>query len=146
MLFILELVLIRFYCTVSIVYHLNTRFYTVSSKLAKNFFHRNDSALKIVESQIHQFFSKKIETTVCEPNEKQTFFSTPYFSTQPDRLAKVLSALISEFIPHYVFVLVQVNCHKMGIYGPRRIGCKARYFLFCYIGSVLHDVHPSTWV
>ena len=70
--------------------------------------------MKLINTQIRKFLSKHFEPTDSEHTIKQNFYvSMPYFGSQAHRLAHELSVLLSNFVPHCDFVLIQVNLNKI---------------------------------
>ena len=81
----------------------------------KQFFGTNGFPLKLIDTLFRKFLSKCFEPTVSEPLTKQKFYiSVPCFGCQSDRLANELSASLFRFVPHCVFVLIEVNLNKIG--------------------------------
>ena len=63
---------------------------------------------------MNKFLSKLFESTVSDSNGKQHIYAhILYFGAQFARLAEEMSVLVSIFVPHYDFVLVRVNRHKI---------------------------------
>ena len=81
----------------------------------RSFFVSNGFPLNLVESQISQFLSKRFSDATSLSNTKPNFYiSNPYFGSQSDKLSRELSCLLSKYIPHYNFIIIQVNRHKIG--------------------------------
>ena len=81
----------------------------------RNFFVSNGFPLNLVESQISKFLSKRFSDTTSLTNAKPNFYiSIPYFGSQSEKLSRELSRLLSKYIPHYNFIIIQVNRHKIG--------------------------------
>ena len=49
--------------------------------------------------------------SIAKPN---FYISIPYFGSQSDKLSQKLFRLLSKYIPHYNFFIIQVNRHKTG--------------------------------
>ena len=93
---------------------------------------------------------KSCECSVSEPIEKQkNFVSISYFSVQSYRLTKELFLLFFKFAPCYDFVVVQVNCHKIGsLFNYQdRLPTWLRHYMVClteYVDSPSHIFHVRT--
>ena len=84
----------------------------------KDFFHNNGFPLKLIENQVENFLSKKLDfhqLTLTVP-KKPLYLVFPYFGHKSVLFVKALSNLISENFPHIDPKLILVNNSKIGTF------------------------------
>ena len=98
-------------------YNLSSNYHLMNfeSDFLRNFFVSNEFSLNLAESQINKFLSKRFSHTTSLSNAKPNFYiSISYFGSQSDKLSRELSRLLSKYMPHNNFIIIQVNRHKIG--------------------------------